>query len=123
MTDGPRAHFLPLLAPADPARPVAYLQGRAVSLAEFNVHVQAIAQRLPTAGAMLNLCEDRYRFLVGYAAALSVGHAVLLPPSRADQVVTEIGNANAGSYRWQDEMLARPWICGSGFSLTLKRSG
>jgi acyl-coenzyme A synthetase/AMP-(fatty) acid ligase len=96
-------HSLPLLAPADPARPVAYLQGRAVSLAQFCAHVQAIAQRLPPAGPMLNLCEDRYRFLAAYAAALSVGHAVLLPPSRAEQVVAEVGNAHAGSYRWQDE--------------------
>lgn len=103
MSDGPRPDSLPLLSPADPSRPVAYAHGRAVSVAQFNTHVQVIAQRLPAAGAMLNLCEDRYRFLVAYAAALSAGHAVLLPPSRADQVVTEIGNANAGSYRWQDE--------------------
>ncbi|HKU13979.1 MAG TPA: AMP-binding protein [Steroidobacteraceae bacterium] len=97
---------LPLLAPADPARPVAYLQGRAVSLAEFCSHVQAIAQRLPPAGSMLNLCEDRYRFLVAYAAALCAGHPVLLPPSRAEQIVTEVANAHAGSYRWQDEDVA-----------------
>lgn len=97
---------LQLLAPADPARPVAYLQGRAVSLAQFCAHVQAIAQRLPPAGSMLNLCEDRYRFLAAYAAALSVGHAVLLPPSRAEQVVAEVGDAHAGSYRWQDDDVA-----------------
>jgi acyl-coenzyme A synthetase/AMP-(fatty) acid ligase len=94
---------LPLLAPADAARPVAYLQGRTVSLAQFCAHVQAIAQRLPPAGSMLNLCEDRYRFLAAYAAALSVGHAVLLPPSRAEQVVAEIANAHTGSYRFNDE--------------------
>ena len=97
---------LPLLAPADAARPVAYLQGRAVSLAQFSAHVQAIAQRLPRTGSMLNLCEDRYRFLVAYAAALSAGHAVLLPPSRAEQVVAEVGNAHPGSYRFQDEDVA-----------------
>jgi acyl-coenzyme A synthetase/AMP-(fatty) acid ligase len=99
-------HLLPLLAPADPARPVAYLQGRAVSLAQFCADVGAIAQRLPPAGPMLNLCEDRYRFLAAYAAALSVGHAVLLPPSRAEQVIAEVGNAHVGSYRWQDEDVA-----------------
>jgi acyl-coenzyme A synthetase/AMP-(fatty) acid ligase len=94
---------LPLLAPADAARPVAYLQGRAVPVAQFCAHVQAIAHGLPPTGSMLNLCEDRYRFLVAYAAALSVGHPVLLPPSRAEQVVAEVGNAHAGSYRFQDE--------------------
>jgi acyl-coenzyme A synthetase/AMP-(fatty) acid ligase len=112
---------LPLLAPADAARPVAYLQGRAVSLAEFWAHVQAVAQRLPRTGSMLNLCEDRYRFLVAYAAALSAGHAVLLPPSRAEQVVAEVGNAHAGSYRFQDEDVAAAISndCRSSFSPTL----
>ena len=67
---------LPLLSPADPARPIAYLQGRGVSLAQFCGHVQAITQRLPPAGAMLNLCEDRYRFLAAYAAAYAeIGRA------------------------------------------------
>ncbi len=127
---------LPLLSPADPARPVAYRQGRAVSLAQFCAHVETLAQHLPPAGSMLNLCEDRYRFLVAYAAALSAGHPVLLPPSRAEQVVAEVGNAHAGSYRWQDEDVAavlaagraeaRPTAsgatgndCKSGFSPTL----
>jgi acyl-coenzyme A synthetase/AMP-(fatty) acid ligase len=97
---------LPLLAPADPARPVAWLQGRAVSLAQFCTHVRAVARHLPPSGSMLNLCEDRYRFLVAYAAALGAGHPVLLPPSRAEQVVAEVGKAHAGSYRLQDEDVA-----------------
>lgn len=112
---------LALLAPADPARAVAYLQGRAISLAEFCSHVQAIGQRLPPAGAMLDLCEDRYHFLVAYAAALNAGHAVLLPPSRAEQVVTEVANAHAGSYRLEDTDVAAAVTgndCKSGFSPT-----
>ena len=95
-----------LLSPADPARPVAYQHGRAVSLSQFSAHVQAIARRLPPTGSMLNLCEDRYHFLAAFGAALNAGHPVLLPPSRAEQVVTEVGDAHAGSYRWQDEDVA-----------------
>jgi acyl-coenzyme A synthetase/AMP-(fatty) acid ligase len=102
----PSVQSLPLLAPADAARPVAWQQGRAVSVAQFCAHVQAIARRLPSAGSMLNLCEDRYRFLAAYAAALSAGHVVLLPPSRAEQVVVEVGDAHAGSYRFQDDDVA-----------------
>jgi acyl-coenzyme A synthetase/AMP-(fatty) acid ligase len=97
---------LPLLSLDDPARPLAYRPGGSVSFGQFCEHVQAIAQRLPPSGSMLNLCEDRYRFLVSYAAALSVGHAVLMPPSRAEQVVSEIADANRGSYRWQDADVA-----------------
>lgn len=51
---------------------------------------------------MINLCEERYRFLVAYAAALSVGHTVLLPSSRAEQIVADVQNANPGSYRIDD---------------------
>jgi hypothetical protein len=97
---------LQLLSLEDPARPVAYRSGGCVSFGQFCQHVQAIAQRLPAGGSMLNLCEDRYRFLVSYSAALSVGHAVLMPPSRAEQVVGEIAAANRGSYRWRDADVA-----------------
>jgi acyl-coenzyme A synthetase/AMP-(fatty) acid ligase len=54
---------------------------------------------------MIDLCEDRYRFLAAYAAALSVGHAALLPPTRAEQVVKEIEAAHPGSYRWDDSVV------------------
>jgi acyl-coenzyme A synthetase/AMP-(fatty) acid ligase len=76
-----------------------------VLLSEFQNHVAAVVDQLPTRSApasMINLCEDRYRFLVAYAAALSVGHTVLLPSSRADQVVADVQNSNAGSYRIVD---------------------
>lgn len=53
---------------------------------------------------MINLCDDRYRFLVAYAAALSVGHTVLLPSSRAEQIVADVEHANVGSYRFDDAM-------------------
>lgn len=51
---------------------------------------------------MIDLCEDRYKFLVAYAAALSVGHTVLLPSSRADEIVADVQRTNAGSYRIDD---------------------
>lgn len=89
--------------PQDPQRPVAWRHGRAVPLAEFQCHVAAVAARLPAAGAaMIDLCDERYRFLVSYAAAASVGHTVLLPASRAEQIVAEVQAAHSGSYRFDD---------------------
>lgn len=93
---------LPLWAPADPARPIAWRDGRAVSLADFSAHVAALAAALPGGGAMINLCEDRYLFLVAYAAALSLGHTVLLPHTRAEQVVADVETSHRGSYRCDD---------------------
>lgn len=76
-----------------------------VQLSEFGRHVAAVIARVPTqstSGAMINLCEDRYRFLVAFAAALSVGHTVLLPASRAEQVIADVQSASSGSYLFDD---------------------
>jgi acyl-coenzyme A synthetase/AMP-(fatty) acid ligase len=84
------------------SRPIAWCDGHVVALAEFQAHVAAIASGLPPSGAMINLCEDRYKFLAAYAAALSRRHQVLLPASRVEQVVNEVQETNAGSYRFDD---------------------
>lgn len=100
------ADTLPLFLSADAQRPIAWRRGAPVLLAEFRTHVASVVAALPThaaPAAMINLCDDRYKFLVAYAAALSVGHTVLLPSSRADQVVADVAHANAGSYRFDDD--------------------
>ena len=97
------AAALPLFDSADSQRRIAWRRGAPVLLAEFQGHVAAVVAQLPAqAAAMINLCDDRYRFLVAYAAALSVGHTVLLPSSRADRVVADVESANPGSYRIAD---------------------
>lgn len=97
------AALLPLFVSSDPRRPIAWRRGAPVLLAELQRHAAAVAAQLPKqAAAMINLCEDRYHFLVAYAAALSVGHTVLLPSSRAQQVVADVENTNPGSYRIDD---------------------
>ena len=96
---------LPLFAPAQAARPIAWREGREIQLGEFACDLAAVAATLPARSAMINLCEDRYRFLVAHAAALSVGHAAVLPPTRAEQVIREIEAANPLSYRWEDAVV------------------
>jgi len=94
---------LPLFVSADPRRPIAWRRSAPVQLSEFQSHVAAVVGQLPPAAtAMVNLCEDRYSFLVAYAAAVSVGHTVLLPASRAEQVVADVQSGNPGSYRVDD---------------------
>ena len=94
---------LPLYAPAVATRPIAWREGRQIALGEFARDVAAVTRSLPAATAMIDLCEDRYRFLTAYAAALSVGHAALLPPTRAEHVVQEIEASHRGSYRYEDD--------------------
>ena len=93
------------IAAASPAAPLARSPTHgAPSLAEFQ-RMSRDSERLPSGAAMIDLCEDRYRFLAAYAAAVSVGHTVLLPPSRAEQIIAEVEAANAGSYRIDDAMV------------------
>jgi acyl-coenzyme A synthetase/AMP-(fatty) acid ligase len=80
---------LPLLA-GPSARVVLHGAGGPVDAARFLRLVHGVARRLPAVPQLLNLCDDRYRFLLGFAAAASRGITTLLPPSRATGVLTEL---------------------------------
>lgn len=69
---------------------VAIRDGAPVTMGSFLGDVYELAGRLPTTGAIVNLCDNRYRFLVGFAAALTRGLTTLLPPNRLDSTVTAI---------------------------------
>ncbi|HVF35220.1 MAG TPA: AMP-binding protein [Candidatus Saccharimonadia bacterium] len=88
----------------DPGTTIAIDRGRAVSLAAFRDDVSRLAAQLPPHGAMVDLCEDRYQFLVAFAAAAVRGHPVLLPGSRAPEVVAEARAQHAGAYLHDDSM-------------------
>ena len=90
--------LLPLLAASRPERIVAWRGAQAVSAAQFLAHVQQVAACLPTASAAVNLCEDRYAFLVAFCAIALRGQANLLPSSRVPQAVMEVMAAHPGSY-------------------------
>lgn len=68
-----------------------------IDVARFLRQVHAVAQRLPGCPHLLNLCDDRYRFLLGFAAALTRGITTLLPPSRATGVLTELLDRHPGA--------------------------
>lgn len=77
------------LVAGSPERIIAIDAGAPVTAARFERHVRALATTLPSGSHALNLCEDRYRFLVALCAVAIRGQVNLLPPSRAPGVVTE----------------------------------
>jgi acyl-coenzyme A synthetase/AMP-(fatty) acid ligase len=91
-----------LLEHASPRRVVAWRAGQAVSAGAFLADVGALAARLPAAPAAVNLCEDRYAFLVAFAALLVRGQTNLLPPSRAAHAIDETLAAHPDSYTLGD---------------------
>ena len=64
-----------------------------VSLARFLAQVRGVAAALPPARHVINLCEDRYDFLVTLCAAAVRGQVTLLPPSRAPGAVAGVREA------------------------------
>lgn len=90
--------LLPLLKVEDARRVVAMHDGKAVTAAQFIAHVERVAEQLPDAHAAVNLCEDRYAFLVAFCAIALRGQTNLLPPSRAPQAVEEVMAAHPGCH-------------------------
>ncbi len=79
-----------LLSGADLDAPFATRAGTTISRRRFLADASALAERLPASGAMLNLSTDRYRFAVGFAAALLRGHTSLLPPNHVAETVARL---------------------------------
>ena len=94
---------LPLIQGHDVDDIMVLHQGEKISRGEFMAQVEALASRLPAAQFVFNCCDDRYHFLVAFAAVLLRGQTNLLPPSRAPDMVTDIARDYAGAYYLTDE--------------------
>ena len=99
----------PLLSGAA-GRAIVILAGRGnaggpVSLDRFQRQVRALAVQLPQGLHAINLCEDRYRFLLALCAVAVRGQVTLLPPSRAPAVIVDELQRHAGSYCLGDQGL------------------
>src|ERR1700730_15189614 len=80
----------PLLQAHGPGSIFASRSGHPISAETFLRDVAALAELLPDSGAMVNLCPDRYRFAVGFAAALCRGQVNLLPPHDAPDLLEQL---------------------------------
>jgi acyl-coenzyme A synthetase/AMP-(fatty) acid ligase len=81
---------LPLFAHCAPDAVIAYRAGQAISAATFLADARQLAQRLPAAKHVLNVCADRYRFTVGLAACLISGRVSLLPSTHTSEVISKL---------------------------------
>ncbi|GJM11039.1 MAG: AMP-ligase [Lysobacteraceae bacterium] len=77
---------------------IARVDGHDITVSEFAAHVLWLAERLPESPFVVNLCADRYRFLVSFCAAMVRGQCSLLPPTRQPATVASIVDGHAGSY-------------------------
>ena len=81
---------LPLIFASDSPRPWLVTAEWTMSVPDFLSRVAALRARLPATRYVLNLCEDRLNFMLGFAAAVSDGQTVLLPSNRSAGAVQEL---------------------------------
>jgi acyl-coenzyme A synthetase/AMP-(fatty) acid ligase len=101
---------IPLIRHNDPASVFAWCAGQPVSAAHFLRDVAQLAKRLPEKRHILNLCTDRYRFAVGFAAALSRGQVSLLPPNYTADFVARLNLRYPDTYCLTDGATDLPGV-------------
>lgn len=89
---------LPLLRATRPEAVFSRRAGEPVTVATFLADVASLSARLPERGHMISLCRDRYRFAVGFAAALCRGQVNLLPPHDAPGMLDQLRLDYPGAY-------------------------
>ncbi len=80
----------PLLRHRQADAALCHARGGPRSVADFLAEVAALAAQLPAAEHVVNLCSDRYRFLVGLVAALVRQQITLLPMSAVVAPITAL---------------------------------
>ena len=73
-----------------------------VTVDKFLGHVYALAEQLPNACFTINLCENRYLFMVGFCAALIREQTTLLPANKAESTLVGLKATYATSYILHD---------------------
>jgi acyl-coenzyme A synthetase/AMP-(fatty) acid ligase len=81
---------------------IAYRPEGPVTVAQFLADVRQVAALLPAGGSVFNMCEDRYRFMVGLAAALVTGKVSLLPASHTPETLRQLKDFAADLFCLQD---------------------
>ncbi len=86
---GTRTH-LPLVTALGLDDVLAWCASGPVRVREFLADAQALAALLPAGDWLLNMCEDRYHFAVGFAAGLMRGKVSLQPASQSPETLQRL---------------------------------
>jgi acyl-coenzyme A synthetase/AMP-(fatty) acid ligase len=92
-----------LIAHRSPDAVVAYRAGIAVSVRTFLSDVVHLAGCMPAGSHVLNVCNDRYRFTVGFAASLLTKKMSLLPSTHTPQIIRQLTEFAADVFCMTDD--------------------
>jgi acyl-coenzyme A synthetase/AMP-(fatty) acid ligase len=81
-----------------PQQPIAWHRGKALCAEHFLQDVSRLAAQLPESHHVFNLCEDRYHFLVSFAAAILRNQITLMPSNSTPGAVNTLLQDRPDSY-------------------------
>lgn len=77
---------------------IAHARGRAIRVDELLGGAAWLAARLPERPYVINLCSNRYEFLLGFCAAVIAGQCTLMPPNQQAETLRKAAEQYAGCY-------------------------
>ncbi len=80
----------PFLGPYQPHNTVAWHHGKPMSARTVLSHIDFVLDQLPHKRYVVNMCQNRYAFLVGFAASLCHNQTTLLPPTPSPDMVQKL---------------------------------
>jgi acyl-coenzyme A synthetase/AMP-(fatty) acid ligase len=89
---------LPLIRDYRAGAALAYRDSRPIGVEQFLRDVRQLADLLPERRHVLNLLADRYRFLVGFGAALLRRQVSLLPPNQTPRLLERLSRQYPDMY-------------------------
>jgi acyl-coenzyme A synthetase/AMP-(fatty) acid ligase len=93
----------PLIHRQSENAPFGWDDHKPISVDRFLTDVFFLAQKLPDQPCVLNLCQNRYRFLVGFAAALIKEQTNILPPNKTSKGLQAIVSQFPEAYCLTDD--------------------
>lgn len=69
---------------------IAHRRGETVTAGQFHQEALDLADELPGGSYIINSCQDRYLFMLGFAAAALAGKTTLMPSSFAPQTISQL---------------------------------
>jgi len=76
-----------------------------ISALQFLADIENLIARLPELPVMINLCENRYHFLLAFSTALVKQQVMILPPDKTERTITELHATHKNCYIISDKEL------------------
>jgi acyl-coenzyme A synthetase/AMP-(fatty) acid ligase len=81
---------------------IAFQNGLEIQTQQLISQAKAIATNLPKHAYVFNLCTDRYKYLLGFCAALLAGQCTLMPPNRLPKTLQRLSQDYPDNYSLTD---------------------